>query len=434
MGHTIAVHPAVRRGRATEETTPRRGSARATRHALAAGAVAGYLIAAGGSLAAYAVLPMPRWLALHLLLLGAVTNAIAVWSEHFTVALLHAPEPGVRGFVLRLVGLNVGVLAVLTGVAAGRWPALVWAGAVAVVVVVLSQGAVFAWRIRGAVGARLGFVVWFYVAATVAVAVGAGLGAALATGLLVPAGGDAGYHLAHVHLNLLGWVGLTVVGTELTLWPTVLRTRMVDGVLPAAKRVLALCGAGVAVAAAGFLADVRALAAAGLALYAAGLLVALDPFVRTLQRRRPHTAASWMLGASMLWFVAVVLADLAAVALPGLLAAAEPAIDRLVPVLVAGFVCQVLVGALTFLLPVVLGCGPAGNAELGALLERGWRLRLAALNGGVLLLALPDVGPVRLAGVGLVVAALGSFAALVVAALGRQLSAAQPAGRPAKPR
>jgi hypothetical protein len=36
--------------------------------------------------------------------------------------------------------------------------------------------------------------------------------------------------LAHAHLNVLGWVGLAVVGTQFTLWPTVLRTRMVPGV------------------------------------------------------------------------------------------------------------------------------------------------------------------------------------------------------------
>ena len=26
--------------------------------------------------------------------------------------------------------------------------------------------------------------------------------------------------LAHVHLNVLGWVGLAVVGTQFTLWPS----------------------------------------------------------------------------------------------------------------------------------------------------------------------------------------------------------------------
>ncbi|MCA9711131.1 MAG: hypothetical protein KDK70_35140, partial [Myxococcales bacterium] len=41
-------------------------------------------------------LPEPRWLLLHLLLLGAVTHSIVVWSQHFADALLHVastPRP-----------------------------------------------------------------------------------------------------------------------------------------------------------------------------------------------------------------------------------------------------------------------------------------------------------------------------------------------------
>jgi len=55
-------------------------------------------------------------------------------------------------------------------------------------------------------------------------------------------------------------------------------------------------------------------ALAGLAGYAAGLGVALVPFVRTALRRRPHTAASWMLGAGIAWFAVAVAADLVALA------------------------------------------------------------------------------------------------------------------------
>ncbi|HET7072053.1 MAG TPA: hypothetical protein VFI40_14605, partial [Nocardioides sp.] len=34
--------------------------------------------------------PAPRWLLFHLLLLGAVTHSILVWSQHFADALLHS--------------------------------------------------------------------------------------------------------------------------------------------------------------------------------------------------------------------------------------------------------------------------------------------------------------------------------------------------------
>jgi hypothetical protein len=59
---------------------------------------------------------------------------------------------------------------------------------------------------------------------------------------------------------------------------------------------------------------------------------------------------------------------------------------------------QVLTGALTFLLPVTIGGGPAGNRRLTEILEFAWRSRAVLGNAGVLGLAtLPQVAD---AGVG----------------------------------
>ena len=44
---------------------------------------------------AHPFVPAPRWLLIHLTLLGAVTHAIFVWSRHFADALLHL-KPGTR--------------------------------------------------------------------------------------------------------------------------------------------------------------------------------------------------------------------------------------------------------------------------------------------------------------------------------------------------
>jgi nitrite reductase (NO-forming) len=54
------------------------------------------------------------------MLLGAVTNAIIVWSRHFADALLHTPQRDGdrRAQAARLLLLNLGVLAVLAGVPA----------------------------------------------------------------------------------------------------------------------------------------------------------------------------------------------------------------------------------------------------------------------------------------------------------------------------
>jgi nitrite reductase (NO-forming) len=394
--------------------TTRRG-ARRGRHLLAAGFVLAYLGAGGVVLAMGDRVAGGGWLALHLVLLGAATNAIVIWSEHFAAALLRAPPTGERVAAVRALALNLGILAVLGGVHGGR-TALAAAGACLAGAVVLGHALVLATRIGRSLPARLGGTVWFYLAAAAALLAGMGIGLWLAGG--VPGSADAylALRLAHVHLNVLGWVGLTVVGTQFTLWPTVLRTRMVPGVELAVRRSLPPLAAGLAVAATGLATRHRLVALAGLAAYAAGLAVALVPFARTALRRPPRTAAAWMLGAGMAWLVVAVVADLAAVAASQRVADLDGRLARLVPAVAAGFALQTLTGALSYLLPVVLGRGASGNRRLTGILELGWWPRVAAVNLGVLVLVAGPAGggPAGwwLAGVG-----LGSFLPLAVAAI-----------------
>jgi nitrite reductase (NO-forming) len=74
-------------------------------------------------------------------LLGAATNAIVVWSEHFAAALLRVPRAGEGAATARALALNLGVLAVLGGVHGGR-PALTAVGAWVAGAVVLAHAAV----------------------------------------------------------------------------------------------------------------------------------------------------------------------------------------------------------------------------------------------------------------------------------------------------
>ena len=390
-----------------------RPARRAPRHLLVAAFVLAYLAAGGVVLLLGGRVAGGGWLALHLVLLGAATNAIVVWSEYFAAALLRARPASERVAATRALALNLGIVAVLGGVHTGR-SGLTAAGACLAGVVVFGHALVLALRISRALPARLSATVWFYVAAAAALLAGMGLGLWLAGVVAGSADGHRALRLAHVHLNVLGWVGLAVVGTQFTLWPTVLRTRMVPGLELAVRWSLPPLAGGLSVAAGGLAAQRKGVALAGLAVYAAGLGIALVPFVRTARRRLPHTAASWMLCAGMVWLVVAVVADL------GALAASERVVDldgqltRLVPVVAAGFALQTLTGALTYLLPVVFGRGAWGNRRLTAILELGWPPRVAAVNLGVLALVagLPPALGWWLAGLG-----LGSFVPLAVVAL-----------------
>jgi nitrite reductase (NO-forming) len=390
-----------------------RPTRRAPRQRLVAAFVLAYLAAGGVVLALGQRVPGGGWLALHLVLLGAATNAIVVWSEYFAAALLRAPPASERVAMVRALALNLGIVGVLVGVHTGR-SGQAAAGACLAGLTVGGHALALAGRIARALPARLSQTVWFYVAAAAALLAGMGLGLWLAGGAAGSADSHRALRLAHVHLNMLGWVGLAVVGTQFTLWPTVLRTRMVAGLELAIRWSLPPLAIGLAVAAAGLATQRRAVALAGLALYAAGLGVALVPFVRTARRRPPHTAASWMLGAGMVWLVVAVAGDLGALAASRRVVDLDGQLVRLVPVVVAGFALQTLTGALTYLLPVAFGRGAWGNRRLTAILELGWPLRVAAVNLGVLALVagLPPAVGWWLAGVG-----LGSFPPLAVAAL-----------------
>jgi nitrite reductase (NO-forming) len=393
--------------------TPRRPTRRAPRQLLVAAFVLAYLAAGGVVLALGQRVPGGGWLALHLVLLGAATNAIVVWSEYFAAALLRAPPVSERVAMVRAFALNLGVVGVLVGIHTGR-SGLAAAGAGLAGAVVLGHALGLAGRITRALPARLSGTVWFYLAAAAALLAGMGLGLWLAGGAAGSADAYRALRLAHVHLNMLGWVGLAVVGTQFTLWPTVLRTRMVPGLELAVRWSLPPLAGGLAVAGAGLASQRWAVALAGLVLYAAGLGVALVPFVRTARRRPPHTAASWMLAAGMVWLVVAVVADMGALAVSRRVVDLDGQLVRLVPVVVAGFGIQTLTGALTYLLPVVFGRGAWGNRRLTGILELGWPLRVAAVNLGVLLVA---AGWASTAGWWLAGVGLGSFVPLAAVAL-----------------
>ncbi|MFI6988779.1 multicopper oxidase domain-containing protein [Nonomuraea wenchangensis] len=399
---------------------------RASWHLRANAVVVGWLALTVVAALAGDVLPAPRWLLIHVFLLGAISTAILIWSEHFTVALLRVRTPPGRGSLARLGLLNAGAVAVLAGVSAGPWQVAA-AGAAVVAGVVLWHAAVLVTLVRQALPGRFGHVIGWYVAAPVALATGGVLG-----GLLAADVGHGAAHermqAAHAVVNLFGWIGLTVLGTLFTLWPTVLRTRMADGTRRASRLGLRLAVPGLAVATGGLLAGWRWVALAGLVAYAAGALAALVPLADALRRRRPHTGAAWMLGAAIAWFEVALVANAVVVATrpaAGVAAALEP----LLPLVLVGFVAQVLFGSLLHLLPAVLGGGPARFKENAALLERGWPARLAALNLGVPLLVLPVPSPVVLLGWALVLGSAVAFVALAVTALTR----ARPASWPSLP-
>ncbi|NUR17284.1 MAG: copper oxidase, partial [Dermatophilaceae bacterium] len=91
-------------------------------------------------------LPAADWLVIHLVLLGAVTHAVMVWSTHFAQALLKTPPTvdGRKEQGRRLAMLLAGSFLVFVGVPSGWWW-LTLAGAVCAAAAVVWHG-VQLWR------------------------------------------------------------------------------------------------------------------------------------------------------------------------------------------------------------------------------------------------------------------------------------------------
>jgi nitrite reductase (NO-forming) len=411
-------------------TAPAAGRARWHRHtALLPLCYLAAIVAVGF---AHPVLPQWRWLAIHLLLLGAVSNAIVIWSAHFTAALLRSPAPARRrGEALRLAALNTGALAVVAGGAAGA----AWVGVVGAVLVFGAICAHLAWlirRLRAALPGRFAVTVHYYLAAAVALLAGIPVGAWM---LVVDDASRARLVLFHAHVNLLGWVTLTVLGTVLTLWPTILRTRIADGAVIAARTALPVAIAGLVLLAIGVLAWWPVLAVGGLALFAVAAVLVIRPAAQAGRHRPPASFAAWSIAAAAGWLLVALAVDAASLATAAGPDQAAEEFDVVLVPLLAGFAAQTLLGALTYLLPVVLGGGPAQVRAATERLERHGPQRVVTANAALALFLLPTPPYVRITTSLLVLMALLRFlipaARLVIAR--RNPMGTTIADRPAEP-
>lgn len=362
---------------------------------------------------AHRSLPAAMWLLVHLLLLGAITNAIVVWSTHFADAVLKSRPArfGVLGQTARLWLLNVGIAAVVAGMMLPAWDAVL-AGGSLVGAVVLWHGVDLAIRMRRALPSRFKPTVRYYLVAAALLPLGAAAGIVLAR--------DADHDrlvVAHLAVNLLGWVGITVIGTLVTLWATMLRTKIAPGAERAASRALWILTGSVVVIAAAALWAPPPVAALGLVGYLAGIGVAAVPLVREALAKPPTGYATYSVAAGMGWLVVslVWLSVLAAASRTWTAFSAD--LPVVVGPLAAGFAAQVLLGALTYLVPVVAGGGPVATRAATAALNRGAAWRVSVISCGIAVWALPVPSLVAVAASSAALVGLASFLPLLALAL-----------------
>jgi len=394
------------------------------RIALASIALAGTFL--GTALVVVAAGSAP-WLPLHLALAGAAGTAIAGTLPFFAAALSagRPADPRVRAVAVALVAVGGSAVAA-RGFGAPAW--IPTAGGLAFIVGMALVAAMTVGIGRGPAQHRP-LVRLAYLGGLAQVLGGASLGTLAVSGNEAVVSAWAGLRPAHAWLNLMGFVSLIVVGTLVHLLPTVAGTRIVSrrsGVVAVVGLIAGppLVAAGCVLAALGGDGLVAGLAAraGGLLTLVAAVAVGLEGWVVVRMRGRWTTDPGWhgmtlgSLAAAVCWFtVGGVLASARV-----LVVGASPAAwstPELAPVIVLGWVAQILIGASAHLLPAIGPGGPGGHAVRRRILGRVAMPRLALLNAGVLLLAVGELtGADSVTLVGGILAFGGLVADLAVAA------------------
>ena len=308
--------------------------------------------------------------------------------------------------------VNAGALAVVAGVLLDAAPAVA-VGAVVLAGAVLSHVVALLTMMRRALPSRFAITVRAYVAAGLLLIPGIALGVALADGSQAPAL-HSQLLLAHVSVNLMGWVGLPIMGTLVTLWPTMLRTRLAPGAERNARRALPAFVLGTLVTAAGVLASAHLLAVAGIAAYLVGIAWTIGPMAVAMRQRPPASFPAWSTLAGVGWIVLSLSSFALVLALNPDAETATQSMGTLTAAVVVGGVLQVLLGALSYLLPVMAGGGPAAMRQRIAHVDRGLGLRLVTVNLGLAVCVLPSPSAVRVLASVAVLAALVTTGALLV--------------------
>ena len=327
------------------------------------------------------------WLPLHLALAGAISTAISGAMQNFVLAMTATPSPPQRLVRAQFALVTAGAGAIAIGVPTST-PWLTATGGIAFV----GAMGILAWMLRRAwrraLNRRHAMPIAAYAWAIGFVLLGATLGALLGSGVVE----GAWYpHLkrAHMTVNVLGWASLTVVGTLITLLPTVLRLRMPSW---PGRAVLALLVGGLLAQLLG--ADLEwtwMLQAGGIA-YAAGALgvVLLVVTVLRTERNWAIPAAAFHMMAAVVWFV-VGSFGLAIALFDG-----EAGFDRyrstFLVAFVGGWLVQVLLGAWSYLLPMARPGHPSERRRALAVFELAASLQIALLNGGLVLMAARAAG------------------------------------------
>lgn len=330
------------------------------------------------------------WGPLHAFLAGSVLLAISGATQLFTITWAAAPAPSATTAGGQRWALAVGVGLVLVGMATDNVWAVASGAVIAVGALVILASSLVA-SVRRSLLRRFDLSSRFYLLALASGAVGVTLGGLLGTGTVGSSYPEI--RLVHSHLNLVGLVGFTIVGTLPTILPTFAHHKVVSGA--EARYGWWLAVASVAAIIAGLMVGNVAVGT-GTVIAAAALLVVLAGVVGRLGKRGLQGGLAYyqvVLGCG--WLAAWAFVDgirLLSGVVPGPFSGWTGAV-------VAAGVGQVLLGSMSYLVPVLAGKPPRLGRNLDRAMRRDWVPLVSANLAGIAFVG--GFGPLAVALTGL---------------------------------
>lgn len=347
-----------------------------------------------GTMLSLSVPPQLRLIHVHGALVGGVAQMILGALLAFVPALLMTGRDRPSTHPWLYAAINGGTVGMLAGLATGRHLVVAAAGALVLLafLAVLKDGLSQARTSLAAPPLNL----WFYGVAVIALLIGLGMGLTMALKRL-PLDFYGQGRLAHIHLNLLGFVTLTIIGTMHNLYPTVLNSPLFSQRL--ARWTFLVMPIGIALLVAGFLTGhLLTQLMAGAAIVAGTLLYGYNMVRTWTAAGRPSGIASdhFLLATFFLLLtgLAGVLVSVNYFWDPPYLPVGKLHLVAYTHLALVGFILQTIMGALSHLLPIVLAVGRVKShkkrgpylAELTAVMEHWRPIQVISLNLGLIAL------------------------------------------------
>lgn len=256
-------------------------------------------------------------------------------------------------------------------------------GAVAVVTSACLHARSIQLQISKALPSRFKKIPRFYITSSLFLVLGGVLGGVVSQSPR----GDMKYRVlvAHYSANIFGWIGITVAGTLITLIPTMLRTKLPERAEHRGYKSLPWLVVSVLSINLGALLNIHAVAVIGILGYLAAWIFLLSPHVRFIFRK-PTPFSFTSIVFSILWLLISLLNLSIDVMESHTWKLVSIRADSLIYMLGVGFALQIGLGALSYLIPVVLGGGSSNGRQNINFSNQFKYTRLISHNAGLALL------------------------------------------------